>query len=551
MEKEINERLDNFITMFTSVIKEHLDDYDSKKVPESEFYNTIGPQDKRYFLINDENFDDIMVEIIETMKYNIEHTNKVNIIKEFIELFTSFKKMIASSTEITKQINDRYSEFNSNSQGMQIEEPSEDEKECDFDDEVEFSKIYSNKPRGFKNTKGSNQVNVSVYPENYGFSSLFIDPLANKLAVLEKLKGLETKFEKFLMEKGYFDSGNSSLIKDTYRIGRVINFDSVVSADDYKNVVFEELKNDQLKNIQISFENIDNYVIYSGQCVVIRTATQNGKIEVKEILNEVSVGYEINSNKIEEENVTQFIDDCNVLIAKGPFFNPDKYDFKLAISKLKACVTKSNANVLIVKGPIVSYKFKKSVETSYEDAKNTFISMLIDIPAANIIYVNEATEKTNISFLPINPLESYGRIIQAPNPCVISIGGFRFGLSDERLVDELTSNSIVLNKENKFKKMDLALKAIHDSKTLLPLYNTNIYCDWSKYKHFELDQQVDVFVVHSNKFEPTVVKMDSTQYVNLKSFSKPSSFGSYACIKLAGEGKVYTELFECEESEDN
>ena len=551
MQQAINERIDVFISMFNALIKENVEDIDNIHFKDADLINQIKDQDKQYFLINDENFDEVVMEVSETLKYNLNQSGqKVNSQKVFKQFFNSFKEFINNNKEIRNQVNEAYKGYLTNKHEMQVEEPSEEEENVFFDDEIEFTKVFSNKPMGFKNTKGNNDVAIELTPRDYGFSSFYLDPAVNRLAVINQLKALENRYKSFLDKEGYFEAGDVSLIKDVYRVGRVLIFESQVQPETYKNVTFEQLEGDTLKNIQLSFEHIDNKLIYSGQCIVIRTSTINSKIEVKEILSDVPGGYEPAGNKIEEEKHVDRVSNCNITMVKGPFFNPDKYELKIAISKLKACTGKANTNVLIVKGPIVHQNYKKQTDVSYEDAKNTFISMLNDLPVANIIYVNEPTEKTNINFMPVNPSESFGRIIQAPNPCVINVGGYRFGVTDERLLDEMIFNSIILDRGQKSKKMDLATNAIYESHSLLPLFNTNIYSDWSKYSGFVVEEPVDVFFVHSNKCDATVSKIGQTQFANLKCFSKPNCFGSYANVKLAGEGKIYVELFECEEEDE-
>lgn len=552
MQKQINERLDIFVSVFTDLIKGFVDEIDGRPYREKDLIDQIPESEKRYFLINDENFDEVIVEVVETLKYNLDQSGQnINVARAFKSFFKSFKDLIVSNKEITNQINDSYKAFSINNQAMQIEEASESEKDIEFDDEVEFSKVYSNKPRGFINTKGDNNIEVNSIPISYGFNCLYVDPVESRQAIIDHLKFIESKFSRFLSEKGYYETNGDSLIKDVYRIGRVIFYDAKIQADDYKNVVFEQLNGDKLRTVHVSFEHINDQIVYSGQCILIRTSTNNTKIDVKEIIAEVPKGYGSEINKIEEEKVTPHSSDCNVVVVKGPFFNPDRYDFSLVISKLKACLSKSNANVLIVKGPIVSQNYKKPTNMSYEDAKNKFISMLNDLPCSNVVYVNEVSEKTNISLLPTNPLESFGRIIQAPNPCTITIGGFKLSFTDERLLDEMVFNSLVLDKGNNNKKLDFAIKAIHNSHSLLPVYNMNIYFDWSQYENMLLKSPVDIFFVHSGKFDATVTTINKTQYVNLKSFVKPSCFGSYSAVKLSDTEEVYCELFECDEDADN
>lgn len=551
MQKEINEKLDMFISEFVNVMKGIVEDQDSRYFKESELLNTISEADKRYFLINNINFEEVMIEVIDTQKYNLGRDgHNINVLKAFRGFFNSFKDMIVNNKDITSQINESYKAFGTTNQQMQVEEPTDSEKDVNFDDEVEFTKVYSNRPKGYKSTKGNNSTEIKLYPDNYGFNCLYVDPLANRLAVTNQLRALETRFSRFLNDKGYFEASDRSLIRDAYRVGRVMFFESQVHQDNFKNVCFEQLEDEGLKNVQLSFEFVSNQIIYSGQCMVVRTSSNNSKIEVKEILMDVPAGYEISNCKIEEESTSSQTTDCNVIVVKGPFFNPDKYDFSLAISKLRACLSKSNANVLIVKGPVVSQNYNKNFEMSHEKAKNSFLELLLELPCANIIYVNEASEKTNIAILPINPLESLGKLIQAPNPCVINIGGYRIGVSDERLLDEMAFNSIVVSKAEKTRNLDLAIKTIWESNSLLPIYSNNIYWDWSHSDLLTLKEPLDVFFLHSGKFDSTVGKHGKTQYVNLKSFSKSTSFGSYATVKLVGEGTAYIELFECEESDN-
>lgn len=554
MQKEVNERLDIFLSTFIELIKDFSDETDGQGLKESDYAAQIPEIDKRFFLISESNFQDIIFEVVDTARYNLENGNPViNTAKAFKSFFKSFKDLIINSKEVTNQINDRYKHYSGNgAAGMQVEEaPSESEEDIQFDDEVEFFKVYSNRPRGSKNTKGNNNVKITLAPENYGFDCLYVDPVENQLSVIAHLKSLEHKFSLFLKEKGYFNATEASLVKDVYRVGRAIVFDTQVQPEDCKNVYIEQLQDNKLKTIQVSFEQISNQIIYSGQCLVLRTATINTKIIAREVIHEVPQEYRLPDQKIlAEEDIVERKTDCNVLVIKGPFFDPDRHDFAMVFSKLKSCISKANANVVIVKGPVISQNYKKFMEDCYEDTKAHFIEMLNQVSCAHVVYVNEASEKSNVMFLPINPLFSYGRIIQAPNPCIIDIDGFRLGISDEKLLDEMALNSFSLNESDKTRRFDLAVDAIHQSQSLLPLYNNNIFFDWSKYNQMLLEKPVDAFFIHSNKFNSIVKKIESTQYVNLKSFTKPSRFGSYAFMKLSANNPLQFDLFECEENDE-
>lgn len=531
MEKAINERIEQFTQGFLDSVKRVVDEDEEQEIDETLLHQAIEDKDKKIFLINVENFENLMTDIKGTFEYNFSKANKrFNAVREFHKFADNFLTMVKEDREVTNQINTTYRNFNNGP----AEEEEEESEEEDFDDEADFVKVYSNRPRKEKIGKGETP-NIQMNPVNFGFDSLFFDSKGARKSLFNRLKQLEERHKTILMKNNYFGDQNE-MIDDVYRVGRVVILENQVRYNDFKNILFEQLFEDTVVSRQVSFERIEKGFLFSGQLMVIKTMTTDNKIEVLEILKE--------ENPVFNEPTK---DNCNALLVKGPFFSPRKIDLEGLVSKIQRIVQKTKTNVLIVKGPIIHNKYRKETKNTFEEIQLFFFETLNKIPVDEICYINESSEIDNISFLPINPMDSVGRIKMLPNPCQLSLGGFNIAFSSEDLLSRMQKDSFFFGKLEEEDKLDMVLEGLHGSRSLLPLLSPEINYDEGKSQELSLNTAPDVFILNSQSEKSFVRKVDRTSYINVKRFVDSNMFGAYCFLNIKAGKNVVVELFECEE----
>ena len=168
----------------------------------------------------------IMEDVAATLSHNLSSQNRhFNQYKVFKSFLLSFINEVQANNGVTNQINETYRNFNNNNAGqMEIEEEEEESEVEDFDDELEFVRIYSNKPRGYKIKQGDEKLECTVTPTEYGLASLKQNQDKTKEVVIQKFQRIVEENKTVLEKLGYFTKeGGSGVI-----VGRVVFFENQV-----------------------------------------------------------------------------------------------------------------------------------------------------------------------------------------------------------------------------------------------------------------------------------------------------------------------------------
>ena len=533
MEQAINERIDEFIDEFVEIVRDR-DDDDDNDINTGDLYKYIEDNNKKIFLINKDNFNMIMEDVAATLSHNLSSQNRhFNQYKVFKSFLLSFINEVQANNGVTNQINETYRNFNNNNVGqMEIEEEEEESEVEDFDDELEFVRIYSNKPRGYKIKQGDEKLECTVTPTEYGLVSLKQNQDKTKEVVIQKFQRIVEENKIVLEKLGYFTKeGGSGVI-----VGRVVFFENQVKQKMNKDVFFEKFVGDKIKRTVLDFSEQENS-FYNGQFMILEVVDNGICIMVKKIIPMAETVKELK----------EYNEPCNVnmVVVKGPFFTPRRADIACVISKIKNVVEMTKANVLMVKGPIIHSKSNEAVEDSFETIQQSFFSELNQLHVSKIFFVNETSEKTNLPCLPLNPLFSYGLIEMVPNPTVIDINGFSVALTIENCLDKMMAQTFFPQDTDEKKKRNSTLEALHNSQSLLPFCDPSQPIDNSKLSMLDLKQRPDVFLLHSDS--NLVHKVQNTLYVQTARFIDSGSFGSYTFVNFIRNKQPIVEQYKCEE----
>nr|CAH8831740.1 unnamed protein product [Trichobilharzia regenti] len=200
-------------------------------------------------------------------------------------------------------------------------------------------------------------------------------------------------------------------------------------------------------------KDLSCYSVYSGQPLLIRGVNPTGQsLGAMEI-------YQIPVLKPPNINPDNCLGNLHIMIACGPYTLSNTHD-PTGLFNLLRCVKQSKPNVLILLGPFVDSEhpsIQSYYETTYEElfqSRVNSISEWCNHLSVKLVIVSSWRELHHHPVYPTPPIDkswtqktpdllsSYEKVLFAPDPCLIQIGDYVFGITSVDVLKDLSSEEI-------------------------------------------------------------------------------------------------------------